>query len=53
MVWLNRVAPKVKNFHDTAQVSRKVNGAVVKSTHQKRREANFKNYQSAVQVAQK
>jgi predicted chitinase len=51
--WLNRVAPKVKNFHDTAQVSRKVNGAVVKSTHQKRREANFKNYQSAVQVAQK
>ena len=55
--WLNQVAPKVKNFHNTAQVSKKVNGAVVKSTHEKNREANFKKYQSAlnkpIQVAQR
>ena len=54
--WLNRVAPRVKNFHNTAQISKKVNGAVVKSTHQKSREENFKKYQAAigkpVQVAQ-
>jgi putative chitinase len=55
--WLNQVAPKVKNFNNTAQISQKVNGAVVKTTHQKGREENFKKYQAAigkpVQVAQR
>ena len=55
--WLNQVAPKVKNFHNTAQISKKVNGAVVKTTHQKGREENFKKYQAAigkpVQVSQR